>query len=295
MEKRVIWLAVLGLIAVFVALTLAFYFNPKDLVWKVVLAGIAELGFAALIAVFIIQTIDKHEKENYRKEIVHSQSTLAEYGFSAYITGINVPDAILSRFGQIIGGDGVIKRWQLSEIDLSANGETVQFDLKSEYVAYNASRYPTEFSVPLYADAATKTVHLKIHKRDQAGDWKLLTQRDIIDTSELAGTGGKLQSAANLSLQPNEEVRVEVAFSGLKEPSDSHLNSNTMNALRYELTVKYLPSQFKLGARFASAFSYDESTELNEAGQATLKLRQEAPFLKGSSAYIYWQPAHRES
>lgn len=290
MERRVRALAILGLIAVLVALSLAFYFDPKTLGWKVLFAGIAELGFAALIAVFIIQTIDKHEKENFRKEIVRSQGALSEYGFSTYLTGINVPDSILSRFGQIIGGEGVIKRWQSSEMDLSMQDGAVAFVLKSEYVAYNASRNPTEFSVPLYADDAIKSVQLKIHKRDEAGDWKLESQKEISDTAELTSEGGILVSAEKLNLEPNEEVRVEFAFSGLKEASDSHLNSNTLNALRYDLSVKYWPNELKLGARFASAFPYDEETETDVSGRTTLKLSQDTPFLKGSSSYVFWQP-----
>lgn len=295
MEKRVIVLAILGLVAVFFALTLAFYFDPKVLGWKVIFAGVAELGFAALIAVFIIQTIDKHEKENFRKEVVRSQGTLAEYGFSAYITGINVPDAILSRFGQIIGGDGVIKRWQSSEIELKPQGDAIQFSLTSEYVAYNASRYPTEFPVPLYADTSMKSVQLKIYRKDETGAWAKKADHEIHDTAKLAAVGGALSTVEKMNLEPNEEVRVELAFVGMKEASDSHLNSNTVNALRYELSVKYRPDQLKLGARLASAFTYDEKDVVDDIGRATLTLSQDAPFLKGSSAYVFWQPAVGET
>lgn len=292
-EKRVIILAVVGLVSVVVALSLAFYFDPKVLGWKVIFAGIAELGFAALIAVFIIQTIDKHEKENFRKEIIRSHGALTEYGFSAYITGINVPDAILSRFGQIIGGDGIVKRRQTVEVDLERDGDEVRFNLRSEYIAYNASRFPAEFSVPLYADSAMRSVKLTISKKKEDGSWQKKADHNIEDTAKLAVPGGHFHSVETISLEPNEEVQVEVAFEGLKGESDSHLNSNTVNALSYELLVKYRPEQLELGARLTSAFGYDEDSEVGEGGWAELRLSQDTPFLKGSSAYIYWKPSEK--
>lgn len=292
MEKRVVALAVGGLVAVFSSLFIAFYFDPKMLGWKVIVAGVAELGFAALIAVFIIQTIDKHEKENYRREVVNSQNTLTEYGFSAYITGIDVPNSILRRFGQIIGGEGVIKRCHISEIRLEKRPEGADFQMNSEYIAYNASKYSTQFSIPLLAGSAISDAEIEIYRKNGT-EWKIERERKISNPEIGSIENIQERHVHTISLEPGEEFKVISKFRGTKEKSDSHLNSNAINALKYKFVVRYRPDEFKLNARLSSNFEYDRDELQAQDGWKTLVLNQEAPLLCGSSAYVFWQPVSK--
>ena len=161
--------------------------------------------------------------------------------------------------------------------------------MTSEYVAYNASRYPTDFSIPLHAGSAMKHAKFEIYKKAQ-DDWELEAELSVEKEDFYSFQSGKIPSVHDISLEPNEEIMVITSFAGEKEVSDSHLMSNGINSLKYELSVKYRQDQFKLGARISSAFDFESCLQEDEEGWTTHKVHQDTPLLKGASAYIYWQP-----
>ena len=125
-----------GLVAVAVSLILAFIYNPSGLVEKILLAFIAETGFACIIAVLIILLVDRREKEEFRNYITRSDRRLAARNILAYASDLDVPDVLSREIEGYLNATPFIKNFQNYIIQLKRDGDAgvvVLFNSVTEY------------------------------------------------------------------------------------------------------------------------------------------------------------------
>lgn len=290
--RRVPWLFFFGVVLVVISLYLAFEFEPKEVGYKVILAGVAELGFAAVIACLIIVTIDHSEKQKYKAELLEGQERLMSAGFASYVSGVNLPKEISDNIKSLIAGSPFVKSYNKNSIDLEYRQDHALLTQRSVYVVRNVGYEVKEFELPVMISANVFHFALAIEKRNEFDEWEVVQEvTDIASDGTITSVSDWIDPL-KITLEPEESARIRALIQMKKYHNDSHLLSNTMNCESWEMDVTYPAKSFGVDCRLTSQFPEDECVNRTESepaeGLQNIRVAHLKPFLRGNCGLIWW-------
>jgi len=138
--KLVLWI---GVAAVVFSIWIAFLDSETDLIKKILIACLAELGFACVIAVIIVIAVDRREKQEFINYIVRSDRRLAARNLLAYVSDLDIPDIISQEVERYARHSPFIKNFQDYIVKIEEQvDDTAKVTIESRSEYQNISRLP---------------------------------------------------------------------------------------------------------------------------------------------------------
>lgn len=286
---RLLILALIGILAVVVSLYFAFTLESVGLVNKIIIAAIAEIGFAALIAVFIVITLDHHEKAKIEREISEQYKRLTSLGFASFIAQVSLPESISERLPDFLGESAIVKRYHNVDTKLYVDGEDILLDESHTFAAYNATNEIISYPLPIKgSNLLDGSYKASIEKRDDDGEWKVVVQKNRFSAPkpENMSKFPVSENSVIVKLRPAEEFRCKVSWTVEKQLNDSHSWTNMINSEKFKLTVTSDSRKWMVGAKLSSPFI--DEVKRTEDGVNKFELNHPTAFFRGNSSYIFW-------
>lgn len=292
-NKEFSWLAVLGAASVVLSLALVLYFEPEELFWKIILASISELGFACLIAYFIIVAVDFHEKAEFHAYIKRSERRVASKALLSYMLDLELPDAVSRKLQMLIASSTIIKRYQNITFRLQKLDDVwAELIGHYEYVGYNAAPNAVTEPLEFYFDFDPNS---PVASRGDTGLRRISIEKKVSGAADFAVTESSIIASSGLSagsftteieLQPLEEFRVRFETRGVKQLSDNEVwrSQHLCEALRAE--IHFDPEQFSVAYSVIHPGSIIEG---RSDGSSILRINVSEPLLRSNGFLFWWQ------
>ena len=116
---------VIGILAVVLGLGLILWLKPQELLWKIVIGGVTELGFAAIIAWVVAFMLEKGARDDYDRYTQEKAKDISKNVFS-YLYGVRLPRRAFDAIEEYIFREKVIKTEQKLNYHLLQNETNVR-------------------------------------------------------------------------------------------------------------------------------------------------------------------------
>lgn len=292
------WLLLLGAAATIASLTLALHFEPKHLVLKILIAAVAELGFAAIIAYVIILVVDKKEKEEFRSYLQRSERRLASKAVLSYLLDTELPVAVSDQLEEFIAGSALVKRHQNLTFKLTEirdNRDWLLMAQVSDYVAYNATSSHIKEDLYISFDYDPQTPAdvlkmcyvetIKVEKRGASqNEFKPV---DNIPANRKSPLSDYKQEHIPIDLAPYEEVRVCIEALRPKRVRDNELWRNAYLCETLTMNLRY--NKGLLSAGHTMIHPKRTTGDFREADDG-LTIECNEPLLRANGVLFWWHP-----
>jgi hypothetical protein len=297
------WPLVVGVVLIFFGLSLLFALDPQKTIWKVILAGVAELGFAFAIAWIILAAIEvksrnRHEKEmdqrrgQFEDEIREREKTLNKNIFD-YIYSVKLPKSLFLCVEKHIFQSPFIKEHQRLEYTFGERKDgwiliRGEFEYEVKNVSQDTQTYPVQFFIG-------KEVGRSQAPFDEEGYYKVsiggkeYTVDEIKAADEAAEDTEEFQRfESKHELKPDESVEVRLGFYLRKRSTDSELWQTIDLCDSLDARVRYDPKEFDL--HITPVHSCDEFSSKPDRDDFGVRVQLSEPLLKGNGVQFWWAP-----
>lgn len=143
------WPLFLGIFLVAVGLTILSHFDIKQLWHKVAIAGLAEIGFAFIIAFILSITIEYQSRKEFQKEITERETRLAKNIFD-YIYSIRTERSVFRLIEEKIFKESFLRRgmdirFHFGDVVGDWVNVRAEFCFKLENISHNKKDYDVVF------------------------------------------------------------------------------------------------------------------------------------------------------
>lgn len=302
-------LLILGSCAVFLSL-LSLFHRPPESVWeKVLLAGLAELGFAIIIAIIVGNLIDikAHEKieekqkeydeknrireEKYQEDIKDREFILSN-NIIEYIYSTKLPRRVFNFVESQIFQQNLYKKDLKVEYDFCEFSEnSVLIRNIFEYEVENISENTKDFTIPFYLDKSLGVIDSNFTKNE--GPYQIFIGEEVppadfkcID-DELQDTDTHKKYGYPVKLEPGETLPVRICVYIIKRIADAELWMNMYLADGVNLTIRYPKDKLELTVEPVHARNkFERETQEDFGIYAVIK----GPILPSDGINIRWHP-----
>ncbi|MBY6153955.1 hypothetical protein KUV47_12090 [Vannielia litorea] len=291
---RKYWHLSVGLILIVVGLLCIISFEKLTFLQKLLFGAITEIGFALMIAWVVGQTVERAAREELNFEALQNAKNIARNVFE-YLYSVQLPRSLFQVVETFIFKVPVIKTKQFLEYELitpQAEAEWIKMRCYFDFTLKNISSdvvedHPIRFhasKVSGFDEPDTPGVGMQsiiIGGRNvPAEEWGKMDD----DAPDLPG---QHKFVRKHTLQPGEEVRVEITFVQQKRVVDNDLWQSNCVCESFELRFKYDPEVFDAflePVHPAGAFDSD----IPDAGDHCRRVRFNQPLLPKNGVFMWW-------
>jgi len=303
LKKSDKWPLCAGIFLIFAGLALILAMEPKSLWFKVMTAGIAELGFALVIAYIIIVTVDAREKIEFSKyreekeaefveEVRKTERRLASRTIFSYWMNMDFPPAVEGMLEEILIPDPLLKKRQQLDwtiVPSEANPDWVILKASSKYVAVNAKRETAFVKIPLVVETAPlapEGVASKcgIHRFEviKGGE----SEATKLSTDSSSGAGFYSVDSGGIELQAGEEITVIHEYSIPKLRMDNELWRTLYLCEHVAGKIECLVDGLEIGC--SAVHSKHDSAFAISRENKVINFHSKVPLLQGNGIIFWW-------
>jgi hypothetical protein len=284
-----------GLAAVLFSIYLAFALEPKEVGPKVLIAFIAESGFAGIIAVLIIWAVDRREKEEFRNYIQRSDRRLAVRNILAYASDLDVPANISHEIEKYLSATPFIKNFQDYVIEIRKIGidsVRIRFDTTVEYQNVSQTTQVLKHRTlltrrPVASSGGTLNRLLSL-RADLLGE-EDEPRRNLcdIDLSELQIDSLEYEEVLKAEIAPGGKLRMTIAAEKVSNLNGSDLVRQLHLCGRMKFEFVFDRTEFDLNTVLFCSGGENSSLIKTAAGA---RLEIDRPFLVNNGIVFQWHP-----
>lgn len=311
--KKDNWPLLLGVILIITGLSLAFSWDPpivfgSDLVGKILIAGITEIGFAFFIAHIIIASVDERHKVNFHEEVKkqkedlesrleEAERQLAVRGYLSHALGMDIPKVVSDSIAEYLTTSQLIKKEQKIRYEVAFAGNYVKLFQTLTVVYQNVGKQDCPFS-PTFDSYDSRKKEIEDSLPDET--WGIhqptfqFREKPSEDWSELVLPvkieGGRANLKKPFTIRPGQQVRMTISETVPKFQSDNEVFTNKQLAETLELEILYPKRSMKLDYRVVHPRV--SPTTAMETGSGLL-VQSNCPFLPGHGVVVWWDRVAR--
>ncbi|WP_210093584.1 hypothetical protein [Ruegeria sp. HKCCSP346] len=294
------WPLAVGFLVSFLGLFLLLKYEPSTLFWKVVYAGITELGFAFVIAWIVLATLevrarDAHEKEvmerreEFEGELLNREKILNKNIFD-YIYSVRLPKDIFLSIEKNIFQSPFVKDYQRIDYHFEeVKKGWVLIRGEFEYEIRNVSREKKPFDIKFYiekelGDAPPPFV--------QKGFYKVIVDGEHLSTEDIQAADEEAEDTVEYTnfklvkkLSPDQTMKVVLGFHLRKRTTDSEIWQSLDTCSHLDVKISYDPREFDL--HVTTIHPNDEFTAVDKDDYG-VRVEMSEPLLRGNGVYLWW-------
>jgi hypothetical protein len=246
------WAWVTGIIFIFLGLTTLLVVKPTDLVPKILLGVLTEVGFALLIAVCVAKVIEKGARQENDRYTLEKAQLISRNVF-AYLYSVHFPKSAFSVLQDFVFGAPIIKTYQKLDYELldpTDRSGWVKMRCEFDYTLRNLSDKVIEHPIRFYTSEVSGG---KAPEFPGLGLQSLVIENVAIDPSRFpdidkasADDVGEKKYEVVRTLLPNVDLRVRVTFVQVKKVEDNDLWLSNSVCEGLELKFRYNPEVYNV-------------------------------------------------
>lgn len=293
-----------GLFAVVISLFFAFHYDPKLLGMKILFAAVAEFGFAAIIAYFIIHFVDYKEKLEFRSYIQRSERRLATKATLSYLLDMELPERISRELEDFIVSSKLVKtenRISYGLVEIEDENEWLYLTQDVEYVAYNASqeqlnheiiyKIDLDRSIPSTFSEKGRVFEFTVERKRRGAD-RFETMKDISFEGKELVNDQENKFSGTMALEYMDEVRFHISSRRLKRKTDTELSYNAQLSNKVDIEFSFDQSKFDVNL----IMLHPKRDEIDRRdGEGVSRWYFDYPLLPGNGIYIFWNQKTHET
>jgi hypothetical protein len=242
------WTWISGAVLIFIGLLLLLLINPTELVHKLLIGFITEIGFALLIAWGVAMVVERGAREEYDRYTQEKARVISQNVFG-YLYNVRFPRNVFSTVEEYVFKVPVVKTHQRLDYHLlnpEGNSGWMRMRCEFDYILKNVSdqtiAYPIRFHVSQVSGMSPPNLA-------GLGLQSLVIGEDVVPSSRFSELDraspdhvGEKRYEIVKDIAPDAELRVRVTFIQPKRVEDNDLWTSNSVCQNVELKFRYDPS-----------------------------------------------------
>lgn len=290
------WTLIVGILFIFFGLLLLLILHPTELLHKLLIGLVTEIGFALLIAWGVAAIVERGAREEYDRYTQEKALVISQNVFG-YLYNVRFPRNVFSTVEEYVFKEPVIKTHQRLDYQLLNPDDSsgwVRMKCEFDYVLKNISDKPVEHPIRFHVSQISGTTPPKF---SDVGLQSLVVGGEMIPSSQfehldkaLPDHVGEKRYEIKRTIAPDGELRVRVTFDQLKRIEDNDLWTSNSVCRNVELKFRYDPATYNVSIIPVHP-SNKFDTDIPPNGNSDCRtVTIEGALLPKNGIFMWWNP-----